>query len=303
MPFHVLHRTLYRYDAPVRLGPQRLMLRPRDSHDLRLRDATLAISPAATVTWRHDVFGNSVGIASFEGEATELSIESRLVIDRFPLAFDEGPRPEARRYPFAYDGDDRTDLGALLIPERLEDEAAVKAWVVERLGPVEGGAFSAAGLLGALSETIHGALTYAAREAEGTQTALQTIASGVGTCRDYALLMIEASRALGFGARFVTGYLYSPALDDGAADGTATVGAAATHAWAEVFAPDEGWVAFDPTNDAVESRDLIRVAATRAARQASPVSGGFTGAAGSTMEVTVEITESADDPEAAPAGG
>lgn len=291
MPFHVLHRTHYRYSAPVQLGPQRLMLRPRDSHDLRLRSATLAISPAATVTWMHDVFGNSVGIATFEGQATELSIESRLVIDRYPLPFDDGPRAQARRYPFAYDGDDRTDLGALLIPERLEDEAAVKAWVISRLGPVDGGAFTAAGLLAALSETIHTALHYAARTAEGTQTALETITSGTGTCRDYALLMIEASRALGFGARFVTGYLYSPALDDGAADGSATVGAAATHAWAEVYAPDEGWVAFDPTNDAVESRDLIRVAATRAARQASPVSGGFTGAAASTLDVTVEITE------------
>lgn len=299
MPFQVVHRTSYAYDAPVRLGRHRLMLRPRDSHDLRLLDATLSISPDAAVEWRHDVFGNSIGLASFTAETTELAIESRLLIERFPLALDACERGAARPWPFVYDGDDRADLGALAIPERLEDEEPILAWVRERLG--DPAAHSATDLLYRLSETIHGALTYAAREAEGTQSARATIERGSGTCRDYAQLMIEAARVLGYGARFVTGYLYSPALDDGAADGRASVGAAATHAWAEAFAPDEGWIAFDPTNNAIESRDLIRVAAVRTARQASPVSGGFYGKAASTMEVTVEIAEVPGAPDGPPA--
>lgn len=301
MPFQVVHLTRYRYDAPVRLAPHRLMLRPRDSHDLRLLDATLSIAPAARVVWRHDAFGNSVGVASFEGETTELAIESRLLIQRYPMAFDPGARCAARPYPFVYDGDDRADLAALTIPERLEDEDVIRAWLRERLGEVETAGLTATELLHRLSRTIHGALAYAARDAEGTQSARETIALSSGSCRDYALLMIEAARVLGYGARFVTGYIYSPELDDGAADGTAAVGAAATHAWAEVFAPDEGWIAFDPTNDAVESRDLIRVAAVRAARQAAPIAGGFYGKASSTLEVTVEIAEVPDPQGGAPA--
>jgi transglutaminase-like putative cysteine protease len=299
VPFQVVHRTRYAYDAPVRPGRHRLMLRPRDSHDLRLLNATLSIAPQANVEWRHDVFGDSIGLATFTGETTELAIQSRLLIERFPLDLDHAERRAARAWPFVYDGDDRADLGALAIPERLEDEEAVMGWVRERLG--DPAAHSATDLLYRPSETIHGALAYAAREAEGAQSARATIERGSGTCRDYAQLMIEAARALGYGARFVTGYLHSPALDDGAADGRATVGAAATHAWAEVYAPDEGWIAFDPTNNAIESRDLIRVAAVRTARQASPVSGGFRGAAASTMDVTVEIAEATGSPDGPPA--
>jgi transglutaminase-like putative cysteine protease len=291
MPFEVVHRTRYAYAAPVTLGPHRLMLRPRDSHDLRLLDAGLTISPPATVTWRHDVFGNSIGMATFDAPTDELLIESRLVLERYPLPLDRDGEGPGRRYPFTYDADDRTDLGALTTPERLEEEETVRAWIRERVGDVETAGMTATDLLGSLSSAVHAGLTYEAREAEGTQTAAETIARGAGTCRDYAQLMIEAARVLGFGARFVTGYLYCPALDAGAQEGRTTVGAAATHAWAEVFAPDEGWIAFDPTNDAVESRDLIRVASVRSARQAAPISGSFTGTGPGTMEVTVEIRE------------
>ncbi|TVQ57595.1 MAG: transglutaminase family protein [Rhodobacteraceae bacterium] len=286
MRFEVTHLTRYAYDAPVRLGPHRLMLRPRDSHDLRLIEATLRVSPKAVIEWRHDVFGNSVGRAAFEGETATLDVESRLVLERYPPPPDE-TAPDRRRHPFAYEADDRVDLGALLTPERLEDAEAVKAWAQGAMGLDESANPPVPELLRRLTAAIHGAIRYEARETEGTQSARETLTRGAGTCRDLAQLMIEAARAFGFGARFVTGYLYSPGLDGAA--GPETVGAAATHAWADVYDPDLGWVAFDPTNDAVESRDLIRVATVRAPRQAAPVAGSFTGDAQATMTVSVRV--------------
>src|SRR5258705_13583193 len=108
----VRHATTYHYDAPVAFGQHRLMLRPRDSHDLRLVGAELALSPPGTVRWMHDVFGNSVALVDFSGPAAELSIASTLVIERYALARLDFPiAPEAASYPFMHSADDRTDLG------------------------------------------------------------------------------------------------------------------------------------------------------------------------------------------------
>ena len=109
---------------------------------------------------------------------------------------------------------------------------------------------------------------------EGTQAPLETLERKSGTCRDFALLFIEAVRSLGFGARFITGYLYDPALDG--AQG-AMQGSGATHAWAEVYLPGAGWVEYDPTNGLIAGENLIRVAVTRDPSQAIPISGTFAG--------------------------
>src|SRR3954454_22958322 len=107
----VRHATNYRYSAPVALGQHRLMLRPRDSHDLRLIDAELALSPPGTLRWMHDVFGNSVALVDFSAPAPELSIVSTLTIERYALAkLDFAISPEAENYPFMHSADDRSDL-------------------------------------------------------------------------------------------------------------------------------------------------------------------------------------------------
>ena len=99
----VRHATIYRYSAPVVFGQHRLMLRPRDSHDLRLIDAELALSPPGTVRWMHDVFGNSVALVDFAASAAELSIVSTLTIERYGLA-----RLEFRIAPEAVHNSDAT---------------------------------------------------------------------------------------------------------------------------------------------------------------------------------------------------
>lgn len=281
----VSHTTRYRYAAPVRLGPHRLMLRPRDSHDMRLISAQLTLSPPGSLRWAYDVFGNSIATAEFSDPVSELVIRSDLTVERFGA--DTPARniaaeiaPVAQAWPFAYPADERTDLGAKLVPQYADAEGKLLAWAQ---GFVAGNPTPTLGLLRDINASIQSAFTYRAREEEGTQTPLETLAKGSGTCRDFAVLMIETCRAMGFGARLSTGYLH---VEGGA------LGGGSTHAWCEIFLPGAGWIAFDPTNGSVGTRDLIRVATVRDIRQAAPVSGSFTGRGADFlgMEVTVSVT-------------
>jgi transglutaminase-like putative cysteine protease len=103
------------------------------------------------------------------------------------------------------------------------------------------------------------------------------------------VLLIEAARSLGFGARVVTGYLYRAC-----ADGPGAIGAGTTHAWADIYVPGSGWIAYDPTNGTIGGLDLIRVAVTRDISQAVPISGSFVGSASSYLGMTVDVTVMAD---------
>lgn len=287
----VRHATRYRYANPVALGTHRLMVRPRDSHDMRLIDATLTLSPPGEMRWVHDVYGNSIAYVDFPAPADVLEIESVLVLDRYPYV---PPRldidPDAETYPFIYSPDDRRDLGPLRENHYPDTKGLLGQWVD---GFVMAKGTDTLALLADINDGIHKGFTYAAREEEGTQTPVETLQSGSGTCRDFALLMIEAVRHLGFGARFVSGYLYDPALDVDA-EGAAVQGAGATHAWSEVYVPGAGWVEYDPTNGLIGSAALIRVAVTRDPAQAIPVSGSFTGASADYLGMEVEVSVTAE---------
>ena len=286
----VRHSTRYAYAAPVEFGEHRLMLRPRDSHDIRLVAATLTLSPPASLRWVHDVFGNSIAFASFAEPAPTLEITSELVIERYAL--DRPPAvldPAAARYPFVYSPDDRADLGRLAELHHPDPKGDLLAWA---RGFVAGDTTDTLALLADINLGIKNGFAYEARDAEGTQTPLETLGRGAGTCRDFAFLMVEALRALGIGARFVSGYLYDPALDGG------TTGAGATHAWVDAYLPGAGWIEYDPTNGLVGATSLIRVAVAREPGQAVPITGSFTGAAGDFLGLTVAVTVSADGPAA-----
>jgi transglutaminase-like putative cysteine protease len=285
----VVHRTRYSYANPVTFGDHRMMMRPRDSHDLRLLDTGLTLSPPATVRWMHDVFGNSVAVARFSEPATELLVESSFRFEHYPLPAEEVILEEyARAYPFSYDAEDIPDLGRTQERHYADPEHRIDRWA---RGFVEGGAsHDTMGILLAMTHAIKEQFTYNPRDEMGTQDPLVTLQNGSGTCRDYALFLMEAARSLGFAARFVSGYLYDDSLIGGEHSGV--VGGGATHAWAQFYLPGAGWVAFDPTNDLVGGKDLIRIAVTRDPRQAIPLSGSFTGKPGDFlgMDVTVEIT-------------
>lgn len=284
----VEHRTQYHYAEAVNFGQHRLMLRPRDSHGLRLHSAKLTLSPTGNVRYIYDIFGNSIALVDFHTGGTELLIESVLELDVYSTPELDGLiDPAATTYPFVYSSDDRFDASQM-VTRHYPDDGEVKAWVSEFVVP--GSSVDTLELLKTLNSAIQLNFTYNARYEEGTQPPAKTLALRSGTCRDFALLFIEAVRELGFAARFVTGYLYTPHLDLSLEQEFR--GAGATHAWAEVYLPGAGWIAFDPTNALVGTDHLVRVAVVRDPRQASPIAGTFSGSSSAFqgMEVAVFVS-------------
>jgi transglutaminase-like putative cysteine protease len=284
----ITHSTEYTYRRPVGLLRHRLMVRPQDSHDLRLQQATLTVDPApATTRWAHDVFGNSICLLEWpEALRTKrLHIVSRLALDHYPsgsalsrVTLD----PAAQRFPFSYAAEEVPDLARLTERQLPDPLRAVDAWARGFLLDGGGEEVRTLALLEAMTRAIQGRFTYVAREEEGTQAPVETLASGQGTCRDFALLMMEAARSLGLAARFVTGYLYD-------AGGAAARGGGATHAWCSIYLPGAGWVEYDHTNGLVAGTNLIRVGVARTPEQAMPVAGGFVGDVADPLGLVVDV--------------
>ncbi len=284
--FEITHRTTYRYAWPVRFGEHRALLRPRGSHDLHLRSMELTVSPSSTVRWVSDVFANSVALIRPTEAADTLEVTSRLLLERREEErFSVAPRGEViEAYPFRYETAILPDLGTTQQRHYPDNDGSVLNFA-RRF--IQDGTDSAS-LLARMMCTIRSEIAYRPRYEEGTQHPADTLALGSGTCRDFALLMMEAARALGYAARFVTGYLYDPSVDGAA---LAIRGAGASHAWVQIYLPLSGWVEYDPTNALIGGRDLIRVAVARDPRQAIPLSGTFEGSGGDHlgMEISVEV--------------
>jgi transglutaminase-like putative cysteine protease len=285
----VRHVTTYRYKQPVAFGEHRMMLRPRDSYDQKLLDAKLAITPEpADIRWVHDVFGNCVAIARFAGRAQELRLESVIRLDHSPTnALDFQIEEYAKRYPFTYGADDMPDLLRSIERQYLDPEREVDRWARQFLR--HDGRTDTSEFLAAMTHAIRRDLTYVAREESGVQDPVKTLHIQSGSCRDFAVLMMEAVRSLGLAARFVTGYLYVPENRR-----SERIGGGATHAWLEVYLPGAGWVEYDPTNGIVGNLDLIRVAVARDPRQAVPISGTWTGFPSDHLGMTVEVEVTAE---------
>ena len=282
----VNHVTTYRYLRPVKFQDHRMMFRPRDSHDLRLFDVSLTISPTADIRWYHDVFGNSVAVASFSEMADTLHFESKIVLDRYPLDTPEFPIEEyARQIPFSYPASEVPDLGRTIERHYPDPERRVTEWTRRFLGAGTG-AIDTEDFLISVTQAIQNEFGYVARYEPGVQTPIETLDRGSGTCRDYALFMMEAVRSVGLAARFVSGYLYDPSIDGGTGEIT---GAGSTHAWVQVYLPGAGWVEFDPTNGSHGGHNLVPIAFAREPQQAVPVSGSFAGAPEDFLSMYVDV--------------
>ncbi len=278
------HKTEYRYTHPVAFGEHRIMLRPRDGHDLRVLSGNLEIVPAPmSLRWIHDVFGNSVAIATFDERAETLSIVSTATVEHNPAEeFALTADDPAYFYPFLYNDEEFPDLVQFITPQYGDPEGELSAWArnfLDAEGPTP--TFN---ILSNMTHGIRNAFTYRKRHEHGTQHPLDTLQTRSGTCRDYALFMIEALRRLGIAARFVSGYLFIPG---DRAHGY--VGGGSTHAWVQVYLPSAGWIEFDPTNGIVGTRDLVRVAVARDPRQAIPLHGTYLGSADAFVGMDVSI--------------
>ena len=289
------HKTEYRYARPVAFGEHRIMLRPRDGHDLRVLSGDLGIVPEPmSVRWIHDVFGNSVAIATFDERSDRLTFTWTATVDHNPAeTFALTPDDPAYFYPFLYDEEEYPDLQQFVMPHYSDPDGELSAWARNFLD-----AEAPTPTYKILTQMTHGireSFSYRRRHEHGTQHPLDTLQTGSGTCRDYALLMIEALRRLGIAARFVSGYLFVPSNEE-----SGYLGGGSTHAWVQVYLPSAGWIEFDPTNGIVGTRDLIRVAVARDPRQAIPLHGTYLGPADAFigMEVNIRVTSAEEVVEA-----
>ena len=281
------HKTEYRYTHPVSFGEHRLMLRPREGHDLRYLDGQLNITPEpSSLRWIHDIFGNTVAIATFDEPAEQLTFSSTVTVEHQPVEeVTLGVADEAFYYPFAYDAGEMPDLRSYIAPQYNDMDGELTAWALKRLSA--NGRTRTHDLLRATTLGVRESFSYRKRHERGTQHPLDTLQTKSGTCRDFALFMIEALRRLGIAARFVSGYIFIPREGE-----SNHVGGGATHAWVQAYLPSAGWIEFDPTNGILGSRDLIRVAVARDPSQALPLHGTYRGTpdAFREMNVSIEVT-------------
>jgi transglutaminase-like putative cysteine protease len=279
--YKIIHRTYYNYTNTVSLGAHELLLRPREGHDLRIESFELNITPDAKIYWHRDVEGNSVAVANFMMPAQQLTVESEVIIQQYnesPLDFIVADY--AINYPFSYDEGDQFLLSPYRVLPDQETRELLNNWIFALWQ--SGEQVQTYTLLQRLTETIYKTLIYKVREEPGVQSAKETLSLGSGSCRDFALLFMEAVKCLGLASRFVSGYLHAPLM-------SSQVGS--THAWAEVYLPGGGWKGFDPTIGNIVGTDHIPVAVSRLAEAVPPISGSFAGSAESKLDVGVWVSE------------
>jgi transglutaminase-like putative cysteine protease len=288
----ITHTTIYRYAKPVIFGTHRAMFLPWRGASARLLGWSVETSLPSKIHWINDSRSNTVTVMEFSEPGSELIITFRVRgiyfgvkgLETFPL------EPRAEEVPVQYTPDEWSDLAGFLRPHADDPDGSVSAWTKSF---VAGDQDRTAGVLRRMLDTFRSEFSYRARDAEGTQSPGETLHTRSGTCRDFAWLMIETLRRLGFACRFVSGYLYDGALDGGGASKT---GSGATHAWLQVFLPGAGWLDYDPTNSISAGFDLIPVAYARHPGQAIPLAGTWFGDAGDFigMQVSVSVHKDSD---------
>jgi transglutaminase-like putative cysteine protease len=273
------HRTTYTYARPVQLGRHRLVLRPREGHDLRVESMILDITPAHRRVWTCDVFGNNIAIVDFTEPAKQLEIHSDIIVQRSTPFPDFGPHERGRiAWPVVYDPLEQAGTSVYLTPSYPDDVATVRAWLQAELPPPE--PLDAEDLVLKLAQLIQKKIVYQRRSEKGVQSPADTLRLGSGSCRDLATFMMDACRSLGIASRFVSGYLDCAASE---------AGRAATHAWNEVYFPAYGWRGFDPTTGQPALLSHIVTGVSNHPRGVMPVSGLFTGAPEDRGVLTVTV--------------
>ena len=279
---NISHVTEYQFSTPVSLLPHRLLLRPRENHNIRIESSVLEIFPAHTLQWKRDVLDNSVALVGFAQNSDRLRISSSVVIQHYEdNPFDFLVDDYAVIHPFDYALEEQADLAPFRQAVYPADREVVQRWL-DGLGlrqPMQ--TFT---LLDRMNREIAARLVYQMREEHGVQTPSLTLSHNSGSCRDFAALFIEACRHMGLASRFVSGYLYAAATE---------AGNASTHAWAEVYLPGAGWKGFDPTSGEVTGNRHIATAVSRHPEAVPPVAGNYIGPAGLRPLLSVAVRVSA----------
>jgi transglutaminase-like putative cysteine protease len=274
----IRHRTTYRYSAPVEFGQHRLVLRPREGHDLRIVSMQLHVAPAHRLMWARDVHGNSLALVDFVESATVMEITSDVMIERQrPFPAREFHKPVIVSWPVQYPVEETAVVGAYRTLSFPDEATGVLAWLDREL-PRRSDDSEA--MLLDLCSRLHQSISYRRRSEKGVQSPLQTLQAASGSCRDMATLMMDAVRLLGMASRFASGYLHGSA---------SLAGRASTHAWVEVYLPALGWRGYDPTIGKATDMQHIATGVSQHPRGVMPVSGSYNGPSGSFLDMQVEV--------------
>ncbi|MEP2777346.1 MAG: transglutaminase family protein [Luteolibacter sp.] len=274
---HLIHETVYQYTAPVKFSPHRLVLRPREGHDVRLNTMDVKTFPESVIRWHRDMLDNSIAIAEFATESSELRIVSDFTVS-VPPEPETGSSPISVPHPSLLAGIEQMVAVPYLQFIYPPEVGMLRDWFnASGVAPKD---CRTATIFDDLATLIHRVIGYTRREISGVQSPAETLRLSSGSCRDMAVLMIETCRSIGYPARFVSGYMES---------GNSSVGRGSTHAWAEVYLPDHGWTGYDPSIGRRVGSGHIAVGVSHHPRGVMPVSGGFVGnsGTGTTMKVAI----------------
>jgi transglutaminase-like putative cysteine protease len=275
---HIYHRTAYSYSQPVTFGQHRLVLRPREGHDLRIVDMHVQIEPAHEVTWVRDVYGNSLALVDFAVPAERLEIVNDVTVERVePFPEKHFHEPWLVAWPPPYAIEELPVIDAYRHLSFPDDAGELQKWLDATLARR---AADAEGMLLDLCGGVHATVAYRRRAEKGVQTPRQTLESASGSCRDMATLLMEAARVLGIASRFASGYVHGAA---------SLAGHASTHAWTECYLPGLGWRGFDPTSGKAIGLQHVATGVSQHPRGVMPVSGSFVGARNLFHSMNVDV--------------
>jgi len=268
MGIHIalLHRTQYRYERPILLGPHTIQLRPALHCRTPILSYALDITPAEhLLNWQLDPHSNRKARLLFSAKTSELVVEVNLVADLAPLnPFEFVLESGVESYPFRYSDETARDLQAYLAPDTPGPHLLA---FLQHFRSAHDGTIN---FLLHLNRKLREEIAYVTRLEHGVQSCEETLEKRTGSCRDSAWLLVQVLRNLGIAARFVSGYLMQLAVEapDGPKQDSADL-----HAWAEAFLPGAGWIGLDPTSGMATAEGHIPLACTPTAEQAAPISG------------------------------